>query len=287
MTREEFRQYVHPRERSRLILAMVFAVPLILIVVAFVIASLGALLLLIGLGAGFVWIIMEVFYAKFVANAIRVSETNYPRLNDLLDEMKKQIGTSKKVDVFVYQQGEFNAYFKRFFARRAIFVNSELLEQGVSDDELRWIIGRFIGRIRSRELKNVAGWILTVAKKLVVFNLFLMPYERATSYTGDRVALACIDGDVSTAVSAMNKLLVGRSLGYSVNPAGIVEQHRDVKGSFFAFLARLSSDMPHTLTRYVDLIGFAQQQFPQEFQKFVAENPSFQSISRTVTAQAT
>lgn len=284
MNREEFRQYVHPSERSRFILALVFSIPLLLGVAALVFASYGSLLFFIGLAVLFMWIVYEIFYAKFVANAIRVSGSNYPRLQDLLVEMKAQIGTDKKVDMFVYQQGEFNAYFKRFFTRRAVFLNSELLEQGVSDDELRWLIGRFLGRIRSRELTNVFGWIIAIAKKLLIFNLFLMPYERATAYTGDRVALACINGDISVAVSTMNKLLVGRGLGYSVNPAGIVEQNRDVKGSFFAFLARLMSDLPHTIPRYVDMIGFANKKFPDEFQKFVAENPSFQSIASNASS---
>ncbi len=284
MNREEFKQYVHPRERSRFILALVFSIPLLLGAVVLVLASYGLLLLIIGFVILFVWILYEIFYANFVANAIRVSESNYPRLQSLLVEMKQQIGTNKKVDMFVYQQGEFNAYFKRFFRRRAIFLNSELLEQGVSDDELRWLISRFLGRIRSRELTHMLGWIISFAKKLIIFNLFLMPYERATAYTGDRVALACISGDISVAVSVMNKLLVGRALGYSVNPAGIVEQNRDVKGNFFAFLARLMSDLPHTITRYVDMIGFANKKFPDEFQKFVAENPSFQSMANSLSS---
>jgi hypothetical protein len=116
--------------------------------------------------------------------------------------------------------------------------------------------------------------LIRLAQRLLVLNFFLLPYERAMVYTGDRVALAVINGDIGTAVSAMQKLIVGRELGYSINPAGIVEQHRRVKGSLFAFLARLSMSFPHTTARFVDLIAFAQQKFPEQYARFVAENPS-------------
>ena len=279
MTRSEFREFVHPKESSRFIIALVFAIPVTILALVLTVASYGILLLILGFILLFVWIVFEMLYAVFIANAIHVSDTNYPQIKKLMEEMNEQIGVKKKVDMFVYQQGEFNAYFKRMFVRRAIFLNSELLESGVSDDEIRWLIGRFLGMIRSQELSGILGLIISGVKKLLVFNLFLLPYDRATAYTGDRVALACVDGDISVAVSAMNKLLVGRGVGYSVNPAGIVEQNRDVRGSFFAFLARLPSPLPHTITRYVDLIGFAGRKYPQQFEKFVAENPSFQSVN--------
>lgn len=272
----ELNNYRHPKESSRFILALIFAVPVTLLAIVFTVISNGVLLIVIGFFLLFVWITYEIFYANFVANSIRVSDSNYPRVLKILEEVNSEIGVTKKVDIFVYQQGEFNAYFKRFFYRRSIFLNSEILEQSVSDEELEWVIGRFLGQMRSEQAKGVFGWMITLAKRLIVFNLFLLPYERATAFTGDRVALACIDGNITTAVSAMNKLLVGRSLGYSVNPAGLVEQNREVKGNFFAFLARIFSGLPHTLTRYVDLIGFAKEQFPTQYQQFVAENPSFQ-----------
>lgn len=281
MRSDEFRACIHPREYPRFILALIFALPIAIAVLAAVLLSFGLVLAYILLIAFFVWFVFEIAYAHFLANCILVSEHNYPRVNALLDEMKKKIGVDKRVDVFVYQQGEFNAYFSMLFARRAIFLNSELLEQGVTDDELRWLLGRFIGRIRAKQRMGPLSWVIALAERLIVFNFFIYPYIRATAYTGDRVALAAIDGDISTAVSAMNKLMVGRQLGYSVNPAGIVMQYKRVKGSLFAFLARLSLPLPHTLARYFDLIAFAEKRFPSRFDEFAAMNPSFQTAGGT------
>jgi hypothetical protein len=143
-----------------------------------------------------------------------------------------------------------------------------------TDDEIRWITGRFIGYWRARRRSGLFGAVIRLAQRFLIFNFFILPYERAMVYTGDRVALGVINGDIGTAVSAMQKLIVGRELGYSINPAGIVEQHRRVKGSLFAFLARLPMSIPHTTARFVDLISFAQQKFPDQYARFVTENPS-------------
>ncbi len=103
-------------------------------------------------------------------------------------------------------------------------------------------------------------------------------------YTGDRIALGVITGDISSAVSAMQKIFVGRQLGYSVNPSGIVSQHRMVKGSLFAFLARLPIAYPHMTARYVDLIGFAKRRYPEQFQRFDAANPGLPDDLERLTA---
>jgi hypothetical protein len=92
-------------------------------------------------------------------------------------------------------------------------------------------------------------------------------------HTGDRLALAEIDGDLSSAIAAMQKLLVGRELGYSVNPEGLIAQHRQVKGSIFAFFARMGKGFPHTTARYVELVLFARAFFPEQFKAFEAANP--------------
>ena len=94
--------------------------------------------------------------------------------------------------------------------------------------------------LRARRQAGVLGWVIRAAQYLVIFNFFLLPYERAMVFTGDRLAVAVIDGDISSAVSAIQKLFVGRQLGYSISPEGIIAQQRQIKGTFFAFLARIA-----------------------------------------------
>lgn len=291
-----FDEFVHPRQFPRAILAALFAVPFVLFLLLLPFMSLAPMLYYEYGYSGFnpaalivppltllaillpivflVWIAARIAFAHIFGNSVVASASNYPRIHRLVAEVTETMDYNKTIHVFVYQQGEFNAYMRRFFWRRAIFLNSEMVAQGVTDDEIRWIAGRFIGYWRARRRSGLIGAIIRLAQRFLILNFFILPYERAMVYTGDRVALAAIKGDIGTAVSAMQKLLVGRELGYSINPAGIVEQHRRVKGSLFAFLARLPSSFPHTTARFVDLIAFAQQKYPDQYARFVAENPS-------------
>ncbi len=262
----------HPIQPRRFALALFFA--LILFPLIAIGLAAGTLVLIVPFVAFLIWLSGRVLYSNFLGNSILVSELNYPRIHRLGEELRTVIGYKKPVDIFVYEQGSFNTFLiKFFFYRRAVFLNSELLEAGVTDDELRWLIGRFVGYLWARKKAGFWGWSIRAAQALLIFNLFLVPYERALNYTGDRIALAVIGGDVSSAIAAMQKLFVGRQLGYSVNPNGIVDQHRRVKGSIFALLARLASAFPHMTARYVDLIEFAKQRYPAQFERFDAANP--------------
>ena len=268
-----FKKCIHPREIPRFLLASLFAVPLAILIVVFSVVSYGVVAAILLFVVLLVWLAFRVLYAFFIGNAVLVSDLNYPRVKRLLDETRESIGVRKAVHVFVFDDSHFNAGFSYMFARYAIFLNSALLEDGVNDKELRWILGRFVGRVRAKRRLGIFNWIIEVTERIGLLNLFLLPYERATAYSGDRIALADIGGDVSTAVSAMNKLFVGGKIGYALNPAGIVEQRRVIAGSFFSFLARVLSPLPHMTDRYVDLVGFSRRQFPDEYRKFVAENP--------------
>jgi hypothetical protein len=283
LTKDVFQSFKHPLYPRRFALALFFALILFPLIAAGLAA--GTVVLVVPLFALLIWMSGRVMYSTFLGHSILVSELNYSRIHHIGEELKARIGYQKKVDIFVYEQGNFNAYlYKFFFFRRAVFLNSELLEAGVTDDELRWLIGRFIGYLKARREAGFWGWTIRAAQHLIIFNFFILPYERALVYTGDRIALGVIAGDISSAVSAMQKLFVGRQLGYSVNPSGIVDQHRLVKGSLFALLARLTIAYPAMTARYVDLIGFARKRYPEQYQRFDAANPGLPADLEQLTA---
>ena len=277
---EEVKACIHPRQRMRFILALLCAIILAPLLVF--LAAATTITLILPWIIFFIWVSGEIFFANFVGNSVFVSNTNYPRIQNLSEKIKASLGVNKNIDIFIYEQGNFNAFMTKLFFRRAIFLNSEILETGVSDDEVRWIIGRFVGYWRAQKDAGIAGWMIRTARRFLILNLLILPYDRAMVYTGDRLALAVIGGDISSGISALQKLLVGRQLGYSVNPVGIVEQSRRIKGSMFAFLARVLTPFPHTITRYVDLIVFAQRVYPEQFRLFDAANPGLPGDLKTL-----
>lgn len=271
MSNEAFYGYMYPHQNRRFYLALVFS---ILIFPAIALGLiLGTVFLIVPAVAFLLWLGMRVFFANMLGNSVLVSAENYPRVLAMTEEIKAKLGYTKPIYIFVYEDGSFNASMRHLFFRRAIFLNSQLLHSGVSDREVRWIVGRFVGYMRARKQAGFLGWVIRAAEHLLIFNFFILPYERAMVYTGDRLALAEIDGDLSSAIAAMQKLLVGRELGYSINPEGLIAQHRQVKGSIFAFFARMGKGFPHTTGRYVDLVLFARAFFPDQYKAFEAANP--------------
>lgn len=265
---KDFAACVHPRQAPRFLLALITA-PFGLFVFALLVVVFPITLILLFV----IWLGARVMFAAVMGGTVRVSQYNFPRINQIAEEIKTELDYHKPIFIFVYEKGQFNALMTRFFMRRAIFLNSDVVNQGVTDHEVRWLIGRFVGYLRAQRRSGLAGALLRFTENLLVFNFWIFPWERAMVYTGDRVALKLIDGDIASAIAAMQKLLVGRELGYSVNPAGIVDQHQQVKGSLFAFLARLGSPFPHQTARYVDLMHFAEKTFPKQFARFASENP--------------
>ncbi len=266
-----FHAVAHPYLRRRFYLALVFAAvlfPLIALLLA-----VGTVFLVVPLFALLIFLSARTFFATLMGNAVLVSPANYPRIDTLVENLKRSIGYEKRVYVFVFENPSFNAFMAFLFFRRAVFLDSELLQQGVSDEELAWIIGRFVGYLRARREAGVLGWAIRATLYFPFFNLFSLSYERTLVYTGDRIAMTAIDGDVSSCISAMQKLLVGRELGYSINPQGIIDQQRRLKGTFFGFLSRLTTAYPHLTARYVDAILFARAFFPVQYARFEAENP--------------
>jgi hypothetical protein len=271
MSNQQFYALAYPKQNARYYLALVFSMLLFPLIAALLVA--GTIFLIVPIIALVIWLGARTLFAHLVGNTVLVSTLNYPRIHGIVEELKVTMEFEKPIFVFVYESSSFNALLRFMFFRRAICLNSELLATGVSDNEVRWLVGRFIGYLRARHQAGVLGWIIRAAQNALIFNLFLLPYERAMVHTGDRLAVAAMEGDVSSAVSAMQKLLVGRQLGYSLNPEGILEQQRRIKGTFFGFLARMMSPFPHVTSRYVDLIVFAKSFYPMQYEKFAAANP--------------
>jgi Zn-dependent protease with chaperone function len=137
--------------------------------------------------------------------------------------------------------------------------------------QLRWIIARFVGALKAKHSRLQFLRILVESiEKVKIFNIFLLPYERATQYSGDQIGLA-VCGDLNQVMIAFQKFMVGNKLSEKVDFRGILDQSRDIQGSFFALLALLPSTHPHTVTRFLNLLSFAKWRYPKMFEEYTAQ----------------
>jgi Zn-dependent protease with chaperone function len=268
MTDDELRKLLHPDEESRYLLAKIGLVPAAIIAAIMTLGSFGAMVFVAAFLLISIWFILELIEASLKRNSIQVSDKNFPDINKMVQQVKSDLNYKEKVEIFIIEESSFNLAIMSLFKKKFIILNSETLSESVTEPELRFLIARFVGYLRAKHDRlDLIRILIDSVRKLGVFNLLLNPYERTVIKSGDRIGLAMIDGDIDSALSAMNKLFIGPDLGNQVNPSGIIDQHKSTSDNFFSFLIEIMSSHPSLSLRYSELLNFAEQRFPEQFEK--------------------
>ncbi|MGI9380188.1 MAG: M48 family metallopeptidase [Methyloligellaceae bacterium] len=268
MTDQDIKALLHPKESKYYILSLVALTPIALLLSALVIGTFGGVLLFFGFAYLTIWFVQKMIRTWYLAHCARVDEHNFPGVHNIVMDVKSQLGYDQPVDAFVVEEGSFNCSLMPFFNRKILIINSGLLDEGVSTVELKWIIARFIGSLRAKSYRlSIVQALISTSEKLLIFNIFLYPYERAIVMSGDRLGLAAIGGDITSAISAMNRLCVGARCSSLVSLTGIAKQENDIKG-FFGFLVRVLSSHPPLVHRYREILRFANESYPHRLKDF-------------------
>lgn len=271
MTPAELKSLRHPSESSRFILTVFVLIPLGIVVAAITIQTAGLILLAAPAILLMLWITLKIVVASWMNNMIQVTDASFPETYAAIQEAKTTFGYEKSVDAYVYQEGSYNASIMALLNTKVLLLNSELMRPENGKDEVRFIVGWFVGALASKHFRF--GWLqffIDSIEKLMVFNMLLYPYERATKLSGDRLGLHMIDGDIDTATTAMVKLIVGTDVADQVNVQSFVDQGQNYKGSFFGWVARALSNYPHLTTRVTELIAYAKEAYPDRASRFSA-----------------
>lgn len=277
----ELKKLLHPSEASRFVLALVFCIPAVFIAVSLVFASMGIFLIYFAILLFSVWFILQTIKANLTGSAVRVSEHNFPEVHDIVLEVKQILNYNKEVEVFIVEGGSVNAFLYRFFSTKFIMLNSDLVD-GMNPDvyraQLMWIIGRFIGALKAKLLRlQLLSLIVSSIQQIKIFNLFILPYERATQYSGDQIGFA-ITSDLPASMMAFDKLLIGKDLAKDVQLKGLLSQASTLNTSFFGWFSKKLSTHPHMTDRYLNLIEFSYRRYPEAFEAYVDQ---FDSVTVT------
>lgn len=276
------KQAEHPNFDSRFNLALAVCVPAAIVGLIFALASLGTVLVFVGALVLMVWLVLSVSKANLVANSVRVSQRNFPEIFAIYQEVKHKLDYHSEVPIYIINEGSVNALVASFFRTKFIVLNAGLVAgmQGKNKLQMTWIIARFIGALKAKHFRtDFLRILIESVEKLQIFNLFILPYERAAQYTGDNIGLLVCE-DVEQVLSAFNKFLVGNDLAPQIEFDGLMEQARDIRGNLFAVLARLGSPHPHQIDRYLNLIAFAEKYFPSQLEAYLHQHDQAQTLKR-------
>lgn len=253
-----------PGEQWRFVLAAVASVVFLVLLLALflsqgVTALVGLLALLIVTVAS-VWCTIQIARARLLGNCVKVTPTMFPELQAILDEVRHQLDYQRRIDVYVAEKTEPSVNLVTYLGTHIILIEgdfaAELLEPSKTA-QLRFLIARHVGALKARQFRlDLLVVMLTAANALQFVKPFLMPYYRATAYSGDQIGLACCGG-LEAALEATGRLLVGKELAPQLPLGGVLPQAALVKERLLPRFAQFLSPAPHVINRYLNLLLYA------------------------------
>ena len=187
-------------------------------------------------------ITVYLYYAQYRANAIRITEKNFPEIYQVVEDYSKRLGMKKTPKVYLTQEnGVMNAFATFILRRQYIVLLTDLFEVAYLEhhdlDSIKFIIGHEMTHIRLRHATFLYQISILFANYIPIIGQAL---SRAREYSCDRVAqhLTGVSG-----VEPMLALVVGKHLYKKVDIEDYVNHCHETRG-FFIFIYNLLSSHP-------------------------------------------
>jgi hypothetical protein len=270
---------LHPTEPSRLAIALV---PIFLVAAAFaalMITSGNALaiavvLVFLAFFLGSIWLAIQIHRARLLGQSVRVTRQSLPEVQDALDRVRDQLDYHRPIDVYVAAKLPQPAIVVSYLGTKMILIEGSLIGDLLTPErrpELTFLLARYVGAFKARHMRlDILALLISAVHEIRALNLFLNPYYRATSYSGDQIGLACA-GDLRTALTATERLMSGKDVAPAVAARGVVDQAAVVSHRVLPRLAQLFAPEPHLTNRYLNLLFFAKAHHPEAWRVFQAE----------------
>jgi hypothetical protein len=268
------RPLLHPTEQSRLLLAMAasllaLGLPLIFIVEIGGAKLLFDLALALGLFLGSIWLGMQMARARLLGRSVRVDEHTFPEFHAIVEDVRATLHYRRPVEVYVTVSVSTGVSMTSLLGTRIILIDGGLLADLLAPEkraQLSFLIGRHIGALRARLTRlDIFVLIMEWANVLRYVTPFILPYYRATAYSGDQIGMVCC-GDLEASLEATRRLLVGGGMAGRLTDGAALPQALLVKRRLLPRLAQMLSAEPHVTNRYANLVCFGLYHDPDAWQ---------------------
>lgn len=181
-------------------------------------------------------------YAQYRANAIRITEKNFPEIYQVVEDYSRRLGLKRVPKIYLTQEnGLLNAFSTFILRRQYIVLLTDLFEVAYLEhhdlESIKFIIAHEMSHIRLRHATFSYQMSILFANYIPILSSAL---SRAREYSCDRVAqhLVGVSG-----VEPMLALVVGKHLYKKVDVEDYVKHCRETRG-FFVFLLNMLSTHP-------------------------------------------
>ena len=200
----------------------------------------------------FVVVSSLLFRAHIYGHYVLVGPAQFPDLHEMVVEGATRLGLSPVPATFVYNSnGLLNAFARRLFGKRFVFLTSALIEVE-TDAQVRFVIGHELGHHAAGHL-NPYKALLRLPGHLVPF--LGRAYSRRRELTSDRFG-AYLSGDRHACRSALNMLACGcQRLNASLN-CDAFEAQEGLVPAFTGWITLIFSRYPRTTQRVAAVSQF-------------------------------
>ena len=203
-----------PDENKTFILAIITSSIGLILAVFLIFRSMGIFLLYFAIGLFLIYTIGRFFRAKLVSSAIQINEHNYPDIYAIYIKCKNRLSFKRSIEIYIVEDGSFNAALAKFFRSHFIILNSALvqaLHEKKNLTQIEWVISRFIGSVAAKHNRLlIVQLLITSINSLYFLNLLIYPYYRETQYTGDQIGLASCQ-NLEQSIQILKKTLAGEA----------------------------------------------------------------------------
>jgi hypothetical protein len=233
-----------------------------------------------------VWVAVQVARANTLGGSLRVSPDTFPELQAVLDDVRETLGYERRIEVFVADKPGAPISTLNYLGTRIMVMEGSLVGGLLADgktDQLTFLIGRDIGALKARLTRlDVFVALLNAVNALRLMAPFLLPYYRATTYSGDQIGMACA-GRLEPALEATRRLLVGEKLAPALEAGVVIPQAALVRRRLLPRFGQLFVAEPHITNRYGNLLCFSRYSDPAAWERVAetmtpAESSAFEEL---------
>jgi hypothetical protein len=226
------------------------------------------------------WLVLQLLRIRLLGDAVLVSRETLPQVQDVVEDVQKRLAYTRRIDVFVvdkitrFLSGDAGTTaLTSFFGVHVLLVEGDAvgdLEDPEERDQLLFALATHVGALKAR----YAQWwspLFTACRTTGLTRFvwpFVLPYYRATVYSGDRIAYACC-GDLEVSVKAVYRSLVGNQAAGRIRADGFTGQALRARRRTVLRTAQLLRATPHATNRYLELLAFMRQLTPEAFDAWV------------------
>ncbi len=172
------------------------------------------------------------------ANAVRITEKQFPEIYGILTDQCSKLGMKKKPTLFLIESGGIlNAFATRFFGRNFVVIYSDIMDVAFTEgrDAVEFIIGHELGHIKRNHL----------IKRFFLLPSFVVPflsnaYSRSCEYTCDNIGKYLSE---SGSVKGMLILAAGKNLYTKINVEEYLHTYSQERG-FWKWMYHILASHP-------------------------------------------